>query len=128
MSRHRLSLSFPQTSFALICSLFREINSHSSPSHLQFFAHWDRLLDLEQDAESSNIAKAWQIPSLQQELETRTAISNLSFDSTYFNKGDDDCDNNHNGVILKFAREDSPMSQGSRLSQISDVASTTSSR
>lgn len=60
-------------------SLLTSFTGHLSTKELDYFRHWDRLLDLESDAENSSIAKAWLLGS----HDSAAAIGSLVYDTTF---------------------------------------------
>ena len=63
--------------------LLSQFTGHLSKKDLEYFRHWDRLIDFEADASQSLAAKAWLIASETREQTTGTCISSLVFDKGF---------------------------------------------
>jgi len=104
-------------------NILKECTGHIQSSHMNYFSVWDQLLDLEQDASSFNIVRAWKIPSLQRERETGNTISSLTFDSEY--RDGDDSNNHDSTVALRFFRKDRDAEASSQRSSYSASSAST---
>lgn len=60
--------------------LMNRFTGHLLPEDLEYFARWDRLIDLEADASRSLITETWLVPSEKREEKTGKCISRLQFD------------------------------------------------
>jgi hypothetical protein len=61
-------------------ALLKQFTGHLLEDDLEYFLKWDRLIDLEADAEHAQVSTAWLIESEKRERETGKCVSSLVFD------------------------------------------------
>lgn len=61
--------------------LINQFTGHLVDEEFEYFTQWDRLVDIEADAGSSLVAKAWLVGSDEREQRTSKSVSSLLFDA-----------------------------------------------
>lgn len=88
--------------------LLESLTGHLSEDEFEFFQSWDRLIDLEADAEYSQIADCWLEDSANREIATSKTISSLEFDAS---RSSDDTVLDATTVAIAFKRSSSSSRQ-----------------